>query len=141
VGGNNQRANLEVVRTICALLGELQPGAKPYAEQIEFVKDRPGHDRRYAIDARKITGELGWTPAETFETGLRRTVEWYLANAAWMRDVTSGAYQHWMEENYGGRGEGPDSGADSRFLATLGMTTRKAKAKARAVSTDAAEGR
>jgi len=106
VGGDNQRANLDVVRAICALLDELWPGAKPYAEQIEFVKDRPGHDRRYAIDARKISGELGWKPAETFETGLRRTVEWYLANGAWMRDVTSGAYQHWMEKNYGGRGEG-----------------------------------
>ena len=105
VGGNNQRANLDVVRTICALLDELKPGARPYAEQIKFVQDRPGHDRRYAIDARKISGELGWTPAETFETGLRKTVEWYLANAAWVSDVTSGAYQHWMEQNYSGRGE------------------------------------
>jgi dTDP-glucose 4,6-dehydratase len=103
VGGNNQRANLDVVRTICALLDELKPGARPYAEQIKFVQDRPGHDRRYAIDARKISGELGWTPAETFETGLRKTVEWYLANEAWMRDVTSGAYQQWMEKNYGAR--------------------------------------
>jgi dTDP-glucose 4,6-dehydratase len=93
-----------VVRTICALLDELRPGARPYAEQIKFVQDRPGHDRRYAIDARKISGELGWTPAETFETGLRKTVEWYLANAAWVKDVTSGAYQHWMEQNYASRG-------------------------------------
>jgi len=105
VGGNNQRANLDVVRTICALLDELKPGARPYAEQIKFVQDRPGHDRRYAIDARKISGELGWTPAETFETGLRKTVEWYLANSAWVNDVTSGAYQHWMEQNYGSRSE------------------------------------
>lgn len=105
VGGNNQRANLDVVNTICALLDELSLGARPYAEQIKFVQDRPGHDRRYAIDARKISGELGWTPAETFETGLRKTVEWYLANAAWVSDVTSGAYQHWMEQNYGARGE------------------------------------
>jgi dTDP-glucose 4,6-dehydratase len=105
VGGNNQRANLDVVNTICALLDELKPGARPYAEQIKFVQDRPGHDRRYAINARKISGELGWTPAETFETGLRKTVEWYLANAAWVSDVTSGAYQHWMEQNYSGRGE------------------------------------
>ncbi|HTV09434.1 MAG TPA: dTDP-glucose 4,6-dehydratase [Candidatus Aquilonibacter sp.] len=103
VGGNNQRANLDVVQTICALLDKLKPGARPYAEQIKFVQDRPGHDRRYAIDARKISGELGWAPAETFETGLRKTVEWYLANGAWMRDVTSGAYQHWMEKNYGTR--------------------------------------
>jgi dTDP-glucose 4,6-dehydratase len=105
VGGNNQRANLDVVQTICALLDELSPGARPYAEQIKFVQDRPGHDRRYAIDARKISGELGWTPGETFETGLRKTVEWYLANAAWVKDVTSGAYQHWMEQNYNARGE------------------------------------
>jgi len=105
VGGNNQRANLDVVNTICALLDELSPGARPYAEQIKFVQDRPGHDRRYAIDARKISGELRWTPAETFETGLRKTVEWYLTNAAWVKDVTSGAYQHWMEQNYGARGD------------------------------------
>jgi dTDP-glucose 4,6-dehydratase len=105
VGGNNQRANLDVVKAICALLDELKPGAPPYAEQIKFVQDRPGHDRRYAIDARKISGELGWTPAETFETGLRKTVKWYLDNEAWVRDVTSGAYQHWMEQNYSGRGE------------------------------------
>jgi dTDP-glucose 4,6-dehydratase len=104
IGGNNQRANLDVVRTICALLDELKPAARPHAEQIKFVEDRPGHDRRYAIDARKISGELGWTPAETFETGLRQTVEWYLANEAWVSDVTSGAYQHWMEQNYADRG-------------------------------------
>ena len=105
VGGNNQRANLDVVRTICALLDELSPGERPYAEQIKFVQDRPGHDRRYAIDARKISGELGWTPAETFETGLRKTVQWYLENAAWVKDVTSGHYQHWIEENYSSRAE------------------------------------
>ena len=114
VGGNNQRANLDVVRTICALLDDLKPGARPYAEQIKFVQDRPGHDRRYAIDARKISGELRWTPAETFETGLRKTVEWYLANEAWMRDVTSGAYQHWMEKNYGTRGDAKAVAAEAR---------------------------
>jgi dTDP-glucose 4,6-dehydratase len=114
VGGNNQRANLDVVRTICALLDELKPGEGPYAEQIKFVQDRPGHDRRYAIDAGKISGELGWTPAETFETGLRKTVAWYLANEAWMRDVTSGAYQHWMEKNYGARGEAKTVAAEAR---------------------------
>jgi dTDP-glucose 4,6-dehydratase len=118
VGGNNQRANLDVVRTICALLDELSPRARPYAEQITFVQDRPGHDRRYAIDARKISGELGWTPAETFETGLRKTVKWYLENAAWVKDVTSGAYQHWMEQNYSAReiksGEAKSVAAEAR---------------------------
>lgn len=111
IGGNNQRANLDVVRTICGLLDELRPGAKPYADQIQFVKDRPGHDRRYAIDAHKISSELNWTPVETFETGLRRTVKWYLDNEQWMRDVTSGAYQHWLDQNYGGRTESTVSGA------------------------------
>ena len=114
VGGNNQRANLDVVRTICALLDELKPDAKPYAEQIKFVQDRPGHDRRYAINARKISGELGWTPEETFETGLRKTVKWYLDNEAWVNDVTSGAYQHWMEQNYSGRGEAKSVAAEAR---------------------------
>jgi dTDP-glucose 4,6-dehydratase len=113
IGGNNQRANLDVVQTICSLLDELQPGERPYAEQIRFVQDRPGHDRRYAIDACKISGELGWTPAQTFESGLRRTVEWYLANGAWMRDVTSGAYQHWMEQNYGARRDAPGAGTSA----------------------------
>lgn len=114
VGGNNQRANLDVVRTICALLDELKPGMRPYAEQIKFVQDRPGHDRRYAIDARKISGELGWTPAETFETGLRKTVKWYLDNEAWVNDVTSGAYQHWMEQNYSGRREAKSVAEEAR---------------------------
>ena len=111
IGGNNQRANLDVVQTICALLDELKPAARPYAEQIRFVQDRPGHDRRYAIDARKISGELEWTPAETFETGLRRTIEWYLGNEQWMLDVTSGAYQHWLEQNYSGREHAGTAGA------------------------------
>ena len=105
IGGNNQRANLDVVNAICALLDELSPGpAASYAQQIAFVEDRPGHDRRYAIDARKIQAELNWFPRESFNTGLRRTVEWYLANAAWVESVTSGAYQHWVQQNYAGRG-------------------------------------
>jgi len=104
IGGNNQRANLDVVNAICALLDELSPGpAASYAQQIAFVEDRPGHDRRYAIDARKIQAELNWFPRESFNTGLRRTVEWYLANAAWVESVTSGAYQHWVQQNYVGR--------------------------------------
>ena len=109
IGGNNQRANLDVVNTLCALLDELKPGPKPYAEQIAFVKDRPGHDRRYAIDARKIQSELNWYPAETFETGLRSTVQWYLDNAPWIESVTSGAYQNWVQQNYAGRGKAAKS--------------------------------
>ena len=110
IGGNNQRANLDVVNTLCALLDELspKPNGEPYAKQISFVEDRPGHDRRYAIDARKIQAELHWYPAETFETGLRSTVQWYLSNAAWVESVTSGAYQHWVEQNYAGRSTATD---------------------------------
>ncbi len=106
VGGGNQRANLEVVTTLCALLDELVPQSKfrPHVQLVKYVTDRPGHDRRYAIDARKLEAELGWRAQESFETGLRKTVEWYLANAAWVEGVTSGAYQNWMTENYGGRG-------------------------------------
>ena len=105
IGGGNQRTNLEVVTTLCALLDELAPASKfkPHKALVKFVTDRPGHDRRYAIDARKIERELGWRAQESFETGLRKTVEWYLTNAAWVENVTSGAYQHWMAENYGGR--------------------------------------
>jgi dTDP-glucose 4,6-dehydratase len=105
VGGNNQRANLDVVNTLCALLDELAPSSpfRPHAQLITYVQDRPGHDRRYAIDARKIQRDLSWFPQESFETGLRKTVEWYLANAAWVEHVTSGAYQHWLTQNYSGR--------------------------------------
>ncbi len=102
VGGWNEKPNIEIVHTVCRLLDELQPRAdgKPYAEQIEHVKDRPGHDRRYAIDAHKIERELGWKPAETFETGIRKTVEWYLANGEWVRNVQSGAYREWVQKQY-----------------------------------------
>ena len=102
VGGNNQRANLDVVNTLCSLLDELVPNSphKPHAQLITYVKDRPGHDRRYAIDARKIQRDLNWFPQESFETGLRKTVEWYLANAAWVEAITSGAYQQWVTQNY-----------------------------------------
>lgn len=101
VGGWNEKANIEIVRTICALLDELRPDpAGSYARLITYVKDRPGHDRRYAIDARKIERELGWRPAETFETGIRKTVAWYLANADWVSRVQSGAYRDWLAKNY-----------------------------------------
>jgi dTDP-glucose 4,6-dehydratase len=105
VGGCNQRSNREVVHTLCALLDELVPDSpyKPHAQLITSVKDRPGHDRRYAIDATKIEREIGWRPEESFETGMRKTVEWYLANAEWVRSVTSGAYQQWVSTNYADR--------------------------------------
>ena len=105
VGGNNQQTNISVVQTICSLLDELKPAAKPYAEQITYVTDRPGHDRRYAIDARKIQRELQWFPAQDFTGGLRLTVQWYLDNQPWVQNVTSGAYRDWIESNYGERTE------------------------------------
>jgi dTDP-glucose 4,6-dehydratase len=104
VGGWNEKPNLEIVHTVCALLDELRPDpAGSYGRLIRFVTDRPGHDRRYAIDARKIERELGWRPAETFESGIRRTVQWYLANAEWVAQVQSGAYREWVAQNYVGR--------------------------------------
>jgi len=93
IGGHNEKKNLEVVHNICALLDEMCPKNSPYAEQISFVKDRPGHDLRYAIDASKIAQDLGWVPQETFETGLRKTVQWYLNNQAWCQHVQDGSYQ------------------------------------------------
>jgi dTDP-glucose 4,6-dehydratase len=104
IGGWNEKANIDIVRTICALLDELRPDpAGSYARLITYVKDRPGHDRRYAIDARKIERELGWRPAETFETGIRKTVAWYLENGDWVSRVQSGAYRDWVEKNYEAR--------------------------------------
>ena len=102
VGGWNEKANLDVVHTLCAILDELKPRAdgQSYATQMTFVQDRPGHDRRYAIDARKLEKELGWKPQETFETGIRKTVQWYLDNQAWVNHVTSGEYRHWVETQY-----------------------------------------
>jgi len=102
VGGWNEKPNIEIVNIVCALLDELRPRAdgKPYRDQITYVTDRPGHDRRYAIDARKLERELGWKPAETFESGIRKTVEWYLANGEWVRNVQSGAYREWVEKQY-----------------------------------------
>ncbi|WP_287877630.1 dTDP-glucose 4,6-dehydratase [Aquitalea sp.] len=105
VGGWNEKANLDVVHTICTILDTLRPKADGtgYAEQITYVQDRPGHDRRYAIDARKLERELGWKPAETFESGIRKTVEWYLDNQDWVSNVTSGNYRQWLEQHYGNK--------------------------------------
>ena len=102
IGGWNEKPNLEVVHTICTLLDELSPrlDGRLYKEQITFVADRPGHDRRYAIDATKIHRELGWKPAESFDTGIRKTIQWYLDNQDWVRNVTSGDYKNWIEKNY-----------------------------------------
>ena len=105
IGGWNEKPNLDIVHAICNLLDELRPrvDGKPYSEQISYVTDRPGHDRRYAIDARKIESELAWRPAETFATGIRKTVQWYLDNAEWVANVQSGAYRDWLTKNYKGR--------------------------------------
>ena len=104
IGGNNERANLDIVRTVCRVLDELAPDAAgPRERLITFVKDRPGHDRRYAIDSRKIAAELGWVPRETLETGLRKTVAWYLANRAWVAGVQDGSYREWIAQQYGER--------------------------------------
>jgi dTDP-glucose 4,6-dehydratase len=105
VGGWNEKTNIEIVNSICALLDELSPrqDQKSYREQITFVTDRPGHDRRYAIDARKIERELNWRPSETFATGIRKTVAWYLENTEWVANVQSGSYRQWVEKNYAQR--------------------------------------
>jgi dTDP-glucose 4,6-dehydratase len=102
IGGCNEKKNLEIVDTICALLDEFRPSdpVLPHRNLVAFVKDRPGHDRRYAMDTRKIERELNWRPKETFETGIRKTVLWYLQHEEWVRDVTSGAYRQWIADHY-----------------------------------------
>src|ERR1700761_2116148 len=102
IGGHNEQANLDTVEMLCALLDELRPDSPhtPHRNLINFVTDRPGHDRRYAINANKIEAKLGWRPAETFATGLRRTVEWFLSHEDWVKEVTSGAYRQWIDQNY-----------------------------------------
>ena len=102
IGGCHEKTNIEIVKGVCALLDELRPDDPmvPHNQLITFVKDRPGHDRRYSIDARKIERELGWRPRETFESGIRKTVEWYLAHDSWVRDVTSGSYRQWIATHY-----------------------------------------
>jgi dTDP-glucose 4,6-dehydratase len=104
IGGRNEKTNLDVVRALCDILDELDPKpAGSYRDQISHVQDRPGHDRRYAIDAGKLARELGWKPVETFDTGIRKTVQWYLDNQAWVENVQSGDYQKWLEKNYARR--------------------------------------
>jgi dTDP-glucose 4,6-dehydratase len=105
VGGRNERSNKDVVAALCAILDELRPDSPyaPHTQLIRYVKDRPGHDRRYAIDATKLEQELGWRAQETFETGLRKTVQWYLENAEWVREVQSGSYRDWIDRNYAAR--------------------------------------
>jgi len=102
IGGWNEKANIDVVKTVCSILDELKPrvDGKSYAEQISFVKDRPGHDRRYAIDANKIKCELGWMPKETFDSGIKKTVQWYLDNPVWIEGVVSGSYREWLQKQY-----------------------------------------
>ena len=102
IGGWNEKPNIDIVKSICSLLDELRPNAdgRSYAQQVAYVADRPGHDRRYAIDASKIQRELGWRPAETFESGIRKTVQWYLDHTAWVDSVQSGGYRQWIESNY-----------------------------------------
>ena len=104
VGGLSEKTNLEVVRTICDVMDAVKPASRPRRELITFVKDRPGHDRRYAIDCSKIQRELGWAPKLDFETGIRQTIDWYLQNAPWIESVTSGEYRNWVSQNYASRG-------------------------------------
>ena len=107
IGGNSERANIDVVTTICNLVDEMrpEPSASARSRLITFVQDRPGHDRRYAINATKICRDLGWKPAEQFESGLRKTVRWYLDNAEWIDSVRTGAYREWIAKNYSERSE------------------------------------
>lgn len=103
IGGNSEKTNLEVIHTLCAIMDELRPDSAPHAKLIQFVKDRPGHDKRYAIDAGRIRSELAWTPSEKFEAGMRKTVQWYLDHMDWTESITSGAYRDWIDLNYGTR--------------------------------------
>jgi dTDP-glucose 4,6-dehydratase len=104
VGGLNEQKNLDVVKILCKILDELHPQGAPHERLITYVKDRPGHDKRYAIDCRKLQNELGWAPRESFATGIRKTVEWYLGNSQWVEKIVSGEYRNWIEGNYSSRG-------------------------------------
>jgi len=107
IGGASERPNIDVVNIVCSILDDVQPranGAK-YSALLTYVKDRPGHDRRYAIDASKIGNELGWKPAETFDSGIEKTIKWYLQNPQWIAGIESGSYQQWVDKNYGARNQ------------------------------------
>lgn len=104
VGGLSEKTNIDVVQTLCAIMDELQPKGAPHSKLITYVTDRPGHDRRYAVDCGKLQSELGWKPSENFTSGIRKTVEWYLANLPWAEEITSGNYRKWIEQNYASRG-------------------------------------
>jgi dTDP-glucose 4,6-dehydratase len=103
VGGLSEKANIDVVHVLCSIMDELHPEGAPHSKLITYVKDRPGHDRRYAVDCGKLQAELGWKPSENFEGGIRKTVEWYLANLEWAQEITSGSYRKWIEQNYATR--------------------------------------
>jgi dTDP-glucose 4,6-dehydratase len=103
VGGLSEKANIDVVHMLCSIMDELHPEGAPHSKLITYVKDRPGHDRRYAVDCGKLQSELSWKPAENFEGGIRKTVEWYLANLPWAEEITSGNYRRWIEQNYATR--------------------------------------
>jgi dTDP-glucose 4,6-dehydratase len=107
IGGGSEMPNMAVVRTLCDMLDRRAPRAQGHAARIAYVGDRPGHDRRYAIDGGKIARELGWRPAESFASGIEKTVGWYLAHQDWVAKVQSGEYRHWIERNYGRRGVAP----------------------------------
>ncbi len=104
IGGDSEMANIDVVTTICSIMDEFHPSGAPHSRLITYVTDRPGHDRRYAVDSSRLKRELGWSQQETFSTGIRRTIEWYLANTAWIQEVTSGDYRRWITANYEARG-------------------------------------
>jgi dTDP-glucose 4,6-dehydratase len=104
IGGLNELTNRQVIAQLCDILDRLHPAGAPHASLIRFVTDRPGHDRRYAIDCSRITAELGWRPQESFATGLEKTVRWYIDNADWVQHVTSGQYRHWLTQNYANAG-------------------------------------
>jgi len=103
VGGLNEQKNLDIVNTLCEILDELHPAGAPHNQLITYVKDRPGHDRRYSIDCSKLQRELGWAPKESFHTGIRKTVQWYLDNAKWVEKIVSGEYREWIKGNYSAR--------------------------------------